>query len=289
MWPWASLSTLCLGFLICGLASSLSPPRCVVIPRDLPNVAPVTSERPVQARSARCCAPPRPGGAGLQPFHGGRPRRRERPPQVCRSRAAAPPAGRFLPSPPHTPASGGNRQASGGRPFLSASSFPHSAHGSSLGPHGPHAAASASLPRVERRGRAAPARQDRGEHEGADSAKPAGDTSGLPAFASTHGPCARPEAGCSWAGPRHKGGRGGPGTGMPLVMSPVPQAVSPAGLCALRMGTGGLVSGRPGNVPRLDAGPEAPSTHPVSTHRICRLLHRPPPHRRALRPSSFYR
>lgn len=36
-------------------------------------------------------------------------------------------------------------------------------------------------------------------------------------------------------------------------------------------------------------GARGPSTHPVSTHRICRLLHRPPPHRWALQPSSFYR
>lgn len=65
------------------------------------------------------------------------------PPGGCPSRLH----GRFLPSPPlppRTPASERKPPAPGGRPSLSASSFPHSGTGSGLGPQGPVVAPSAS-------------------------------------------------------------------------------------------------------------------------------------------------
>lgn len=163
-------------------------------------------------------------GAGLQPFRGDARGASSGPPTPGLAQpAAAPPAGRFLPSPPpRTPASERKPPGPGGRPFLSASSFPHSARGSGPGPTG----------RAERRGRAAPALRDRGA---ADSAKPAGDTS-----AAGHVRARRPGAP---AGPPHTG-RDAP------------------------------ASRRPGDRPLLDAGPEAPPACPVSTHCICRLLHR---------------
>lgn len=131
-------------------------------------------------------------GRGPAALPRGRPGREQRPPHpgAGAARAAAPPAGRFLPSPPpRTPASERKPPGPGGRPFLSASSFPHSARGSGPRPTG----------RAERRGRAAAALRDRlGQARGRYQRGQ---------------PRARPQARGSRRPPAH-------GTGCPCVQAP---------------------------------------------------------------------
>lgn len=124
-----------------------------------------------------------------------------------------------------------------------------------------------SLPPAERRGRAAPALQDRGEREGADSAKPAGDTSALAAGFRKY-----PRAMCTPGGrvlpgrpPAHGRTRGPEARDAPCN-EPGPPGCLPRWTMCSEGGDRWPGSWTPGNVSRLDAGPEVPPTRPVSSH-----------------------
>lgn len=123
----------------------------------------------------------------------------------------------------------------GGRPFLSASSFPHSGTGLPAGPrvHPSATSASISSPVKEVRWQCQP--EGSQEHEtktqSALTLRGAGCWEWQPIHhPGTYGPHGPPQTACSWAD--HKG-QGAEGVQGPSCTSPVPQAISLAEPCVL--------------------------------------------------------